>query len=46
MNKEIIYHEKSAFCFIKHEELDEESIGYMINKMKSIVVCFFKKDCS
>ena len=38
--KKIIYHEKPAFLFIKHEELDGESIGYMINKMKNIVAVF------
>ena len=41
--KKIIYHEKPAFLFIKHEELKGESIRYMINKMKNIVGCFFKK---
>ena len=41
MVKEIIYHEKSSFRFIKHKELDEESIGYMINKIKSYL--FFQE---
>ena len=38
--KKIIYHEKPAFLFIKHEELKGESIRYMINKMKNIVAVF------
>ena len=45
MVKEIIYHEKSALRFIKHEKLVGESIGYMLNKMKNIS-CFFSRKIS
>ena len=43
MVKVIIYHEKLLFSFIKHEELDRESIDYMINKMKSISYMVFQE---